>query len=804
MGKIPSLLKKGWSFLAYGAAAGLIVSGCATLPENQVAEEKAKPPIIQSLEVRPSLDQVVVEFITSETAPYTAFRLLDPPRIVLDIRGDLAESLPREKNVYAAGVTNIQMEEGKTQPMSSRAVINAYQPVDFNVKSSDKVITVTITSQKDAPPPLETVQKAPSETAGKEPVTPHDPRIFFKDRPGHLTQILGLDFTLLDQGKSRLIVTTDKKARYDLDQKSPKRIVLNFPQATIPPLIMRHMDSKYFEGAVELVKASVSPGDQGVSIAVSLREMVPFHVKQSETELTIDFGSTSIRPQEKRIVPLKQAQALGPVASMQIQKQSVAGPGKPVGVVGNMAVVPDKQGQPVIVKPIELEDPRAPKVYTGARMTMDFVNADVTNVLRLIGEVSNLNIVWGADVRGTVSMRLKDVPWDQALDLVLENNNLGKRQSANVMWIAPKSAIQQLEKAEKDKIDEYNKRLEAQKKQREEEKKQEPMVTEYIPVDFAKAEDIKPLLKAGIGFPLGPDEVELDEESGRYRKISTDARTNTIILTDLVSNVQKAKDVVKQFDTPVKQVMIEARIVDATDDFSRDLGLRWDNLQIQKRNEGGNFTSWTPTPPSPSDPTGFASGGRLTSPGFTSNSPSAWEPNLGLVFSKLSGSGLTATVLDAKLALSEAEGKTKIISAPKVIATNGQTAMISRGDSIIIPATENVASEQLDATLSLEVTPTVSYNNYISLDVKVTDDNAPSNVRILKKSVSTKLMIRSGDTVVIGGIYTENESLNEDGIPGVRRLPLLGWLFKARSTSLQKTELLIFLTPTVLPTLAAR
>jgi type IV pilus assembly protein PilQ len=161
-------------------------------------------------------------------------------------------------------------------------------------------------------------------------------------------------------------------------------------------------------------------------------------------------------------------------------------------------------------------------------------------------------------------------------------------------------------------------------------------------------------------------------------------------------------------------------------------------------------------------------------------------------------------VLDAKLALSEAEGKTKIISAPKVIAMNGQAATISRGDSIVIPATENVASETLDATLSLEVTPTVSYNNYVSLDVKVTDDNAPSNIRILKKSVSTKLMVRSGDTVVIGGIYTENESLNEDGIPGLRRVPLLGWLFKARSTSLQKTELLIFLTPTVIPSLAAR
>jgi type IV pilus assembly protein PilQ len=161
---------------------------------------------------------------------------------------------------------------------------------------------------------------------------------------------------------------------------------------------------------------------------------------------------------------------------------------------------------------------------------------------------------------------------------------------------------------------------------------------------------------------------------------------------------------------------------------------------------------------------------------------------------------LTALVLDAKIALAEAEGKTKVISAPKVIAMNGQAATISRGDSIIIEATENVASTTLDATLSLEVTPTVSYNNYVSLDVKVTDDDAPTNTRIRKKSITTKLMVRSGDTVVIGGIYTEDDALTEDGIPGLRRLPLLGWLFKAQSTRKSKTELLIFLTPTVLPT----
>lgn len=807
MGNKPSLLKRGWTLLAYVAVAGFILGGCATLPANQAARQKAQAPIVQSFEVRPSADRVVVEFVSSEPTPYTAFKLLDPLRIVLDIRGELAEALPRGKDIYVAGVTDLRLEAGKTQAMSSRAVIGANRPVDFDVKSSDRVITVTITPEKkDASPPSETAEKGPGAVESRGPDTPHDPRIFFKERPGDLTQILGLDFTMLDQGRSRLIVTTDKKARYDLNQKGPKSLVLNISQATIPPLIMRHMDSKYFEGAVELVQTSLSPAEQGVSIAISLREMVPYHVKQSEKELTIDFGASSIRPPEKRIVPLKQAQAPGSVAPKKERMALAAAQEGPAESITKLAGAPKEEFDPVMVQPIELEDPRAPKVYTGARMTMDFVNADVTNVLRLIGEVSNLNIVWGPEVRGTVSMRLKDVPWDMALDLILENNKLGKKQSANVIWIAPKGEIAQLEALEKRKIDDYNARLAAQRAQREEEKAQEPLLTEYIPVDFAKAEELKPIIMAGIGLTgekMTLDDSKIGDKIGRVRSIWTDARTNTIILTDLSSNVQKAKDIVRQFDTPVKQVMIEARIVDATDDFTRDLGMRWDNFQIQKRNQSGSFT--TPSaPPTAADPTGFAGGGRMTSPGFSSNSPSTWVPNLGLVFSNLSASGLTATILDAKLALAEEEGKSKTISAPKVIAMNGQSATIGRGDEIIIPATENVAATTIKAELSLTVTPTVSYNNYVTLKIEVTDNSAPTNTRIRTKTVTTNLMIKSGETIVIGGIYSEDDQKIDAGIPGLRRLPLLKWLFAAESLTNRKSELLIFMTPTVIPTLAAR
>jgi len=181
-------------------------------------------------------------------------------------------------------------------------------------------------------------------------------------------------------------------------------------------------------------------------------------------------------------------------------------------------------------------------------------------------------------------------------------------------------------------------------------------MTEYIPVDFAKASELLPLLAVS--------------ETGKTRggKLSTDSRTNTIILTDIASNVQSAKDIVKQFDTPVKQVMIEARIVDATDDFIRDLGVRWIQFQINKRTD--TTVPW-PTmdalATTPADPTaaGYPNSGRTYSPTFTSNAPEDWAPNLGLVFSTLSGSGLTAKILDVKLALAESEASQRSFPRPR-------------------------------------------------------------------------------------------------------------------------------------------
>jgi type IV pilus assembly protein PilQ len=777
MRKMLSLDKKGRSPFIYLAIGVFIMSGCVTLGYNSEATEKAKAPRVESVEVTTSPQQTVIEIINSGTPAYSAHKVADPPSVVLDIRGERGSSLPLRTLVNSGNVKDITFEQSKTQDLTVTATVTMEGPFDYRAEPAGSNIRLTLM------PEQKRESADTSSPEGKEPTVAAmrapEARILVKDDPS-VNQVLGIGFKMLEKGKSRVIVTTDNKVRYEVDQKGSKELVVRIPDTAIPPRIAQQLESRDFEGVVDRIEATSDPGTRAATIALKLREMVPFHVKQEETAITLDFSSTPAKSPEKRIVPLQLAQAPAP------EKASEEPPA---------GVKEITQASPVI-SALNPEIPGTPKKYTGVPMTLDFVNADVTNILRLIGEVSNLNIVWGPEVKGTVSMRLKDVPWDQALDLILENNNLGKRRVGNVIWVTTKAQLAQTEADERRRIEQYEARLEAERKkemqEREKQKEMEPMVTAYLPVDFATAREIMGLITLS------------DQGKARGGKMTADARTNTIIITDIASNVKKARDIVKQFDTPVKQVMIEARIVDASDDFTRDLGIQWKNVQGQYRTDSSiPFTTFgTPSTVTPGDPSGYAAppGGSLTSPGFSTVVPSpTWAPNLGLVFSNLTASGLTATVLDAKLALSEVENTSKTISAPKVIALNGKPATISRGESIIIPATENVASTTIDATLSLTVTPTVSFNNFISLDVAVTDDSAPSTTVILKKAVNTKMMVKSGDTVVIGGIYKETQGKDESGIPGLRQIPYLGWLFKAQEKTLNKAELLIFLTPTVLP-----
>ncbi|MBN1102495.1 MAG: type IV pilus secretin PilQ, partial [Deltaproteobacteria bacterium] len=435
--------------------------------------------------------------------------------------------------------------------------------------------------------------------------------------------------------------------------------------------------------------------------------------------------------------------------------------------------------------------------YTGTPMTMDFVNADVTNILRLIGEVSNLNIVWGPEVRGTVSMRLKNVPWDQALDLVLANNNLAKRPEGNVIWVTTKAQMNQFEAEEKRKRDEKVREIEEKIKREKAEEKKEELKTAYLTVNYKDVNNIRDII-----------EKTVKSEEG---KITVDAQTKTLIYYDRVSKLEEARKLKERLDQPTPQVMIEARIVEANTSFARSLGIQWNTEMQVRRNPQ---TSWTGTPRWAVNnvETNYPAGSKLYNPTFQTNFSASSFPGttLGLVFTKLSRGLLTGTWLNAQLALSEADGKTRTLSAPKIVTRDTVKATIQQGTKIVIPsgtdANGNKTYQQVDASLKLEVKPQITPNNMVIMEVVVKDDQPDyanargENVPINTKEATTTMMVASGETVVIGGIYKETAGDSTEGIPGLSKIPLLGWLFKAETKNTTRVELLIFLTPTVLTT----
>ncbi|MBN2062952.1 MAG: AMIN domain-containing protein [Deltaproteobacteria bacterium] len=768
MGKTMNTFKKRTSsFIIYPAIALLLLSGCAVPSANQAGSDIPQEPVIENLKISSLPSETVVEITSSSPAPYTAFKLNDPPRVIIDIRGKRGENLSTITKIEDGKVSDILFEEGKTQAMTTRMVASVESSVDYRVSSTDNVIRLSLTPIKEAAGNKgETGQLADSRKSSGEQseVVISEPRMLLQPGKSQLNQVLGIDFTTLEQGRSRLTITTDKKVQYDLDREGEKGLALKLSEAVIPPVLLRGIDASNFESSIDMVRPEYSPGKKDSLIHIDLKEMVPFHVKQADNALLMDFGRTSIRPVEKQIIPLDLAQTR--TMELAAKQDSPAGTTAPV-TSASRTTRADGKG------------------FTGEPMYLDFVNADVTHILRLINEVSDDNIIWDPEITGQkVSMILKDVPWDEALELILKNNALAKRYVGdNIIWVTTKAKMKQIEAEEEAEAQRAQEKLEAQmKKQEEKEKKeveQQPLVTEYLPVDFAKADDIKA-------------HVMLSERGS----MSVDTRTNTIIIKDIASVIEEAKKTVKQFDTPVKQIMIEAKIVDATDDLTRELGIKWGQNTSMYRSDSPIAGATVPA----SAISDLAAGGdQIYGTSFTTNTPTTSLINLGLNFATLTSSGLGAITLDAQLALSETEGKSKTLSAPKVIAQEGTTSVIKSGETIYTDPTENVAQTQRDAALTLEVTPTsISYNDYITLTLDVTDNkNVNANLDTTKE-VHTTLIVKSGDTIVVGGILKESESDRVIGVPILKDIPGLGWLFKEKGRNKTKSELLIFLTPTVL------
>ena len=444
--------------------------------------------------------------------------------------------------------------------------------------------------------------------------------------------------------------------------------------------------------------------------------------------------------------------------------------------------------------------PKAANSYTGKKISLDFQDIEVRRVLQLLADFTEINMVTADTVQGNITLRLKDVPWDQALDIILKTKNLDKRRNGNVIWIAP---VSELIKAE-----------EEQAKAIEQSVKLAPIQTEYMQLSYAKVTDIEKLITQtkssnnsnSNSGNSGNNNNSSESLLSSRGTISADARTNTLIINDTAQNIDKVRKMVDLLDVPVKQVMVEARIVRASTEFSKEMGVKWGILSqgINQNNDllvgGSDTTLWDLKTP---DDDGK----------YTIQRPQNLNVDLGvtsqgasrIAFGLIS---LSDFMLDLELSALQADGYGEVISTPKVLTADKQMAKVSSGTQIPYQSSEgggaNAVSttEFIDAVLSLDVTPSITPDGKVQMLLNITSDT-PGNptptgqLTINKNQINTNVLVDNGETVVLGGIFEQETRNGQTKVPFLGDIPYVGRLFRKDIKSDNKRELLIFVTPRI-------
>ncbi|WP_416346062.1 MULTISPECIES: type IV pilus secretin PilQ [Acinetobacter] len=447
--------------------------------------------------------------------------------------------------------------------------------------------------------------------------------------------------------------------------------------------------------------------------------------------------------------------------------------------------------------------PKATNAYTGKKISLDFQDIEVRRVLQLLADFTDINMVAADSVQGNITLRLKDVPWDQALDIVLKTKNLDKRRNGNVIWIAP---VSELIKSEDDEAKAIAQSV-----------KLSPLQTEYIQLSYAKAVDIEKLITQGKNSgntnssssgasnpdPLGDSVGSLLSPRGT---ISVDPRTNTIIVNDTARKIDQIRKMIDLLDVSVKQVMVEARIVRASTEFSKQMGVKWGILSqgITNNNNllvgGSDTTLWDLRDP---DDDGK----------YTIQRPDNLNVDLGVTATGASKIAfglisLSDFMLDLELSALQADGYGEVISTPKVLTADKQQAKVASGTQIPYQSAEgggqNAVSrtEFIDAALSLDVTPSITPEGRVQMNLQIKNDSIGSvtptgQYTINKNEINTNVLVDNGETIVLGGIFEQQTINQQTKVPFLGDLPYLGRLFRKDVKTDNKSELLIFVTPRI-------
>ncbi|HTE43274.1 MAG TPA: type IV pilus secretin PilQ [Steroidobacteraceae bacterium] len=614
----------------------------------------------------------------------------------------------------------------------TRVVLNLDNLVPYETRVQGNVISVLLgTGIGGGAQPAVTTAAAPAAAAPRSAAA-SAPRAAAS---GGARSVSGVDFRRGSDGSGRIIVElSDARVPADLRQEGG-RILVTFNKTTLPDSLMRRLDVVDFATPVNTVDV--------VRVGDSTRLMIT---------ATGDWEQVAYQSDNIYTIEVK----------------------------------------PIAKAAAELDDK---KEYTGERLTLNFQDIETRAVLQLLADTSGQDMVISDTVRGNVTLRLTNVPWDQALDIVLQTKGLDKRRQGNVILVAPAAEISAREKE-----------LATARKEITE---LAPLRTEYLQVNYAKALDLQALIKSGKGNTL------LSERGN----VSIDERTNTLLLQDTADRLADIRRLVSTLDIPVRQVQIEARVVIVNDDFTRDLGVRLGYTGVADNSSNllgvsGSAVATDSIANSALDNLNTTGSPFPVSIPTGDSAPSRYMVNLPVA----NAAGRLATfvlgsdyLVDLELSAAQAEGRGEIISSPRVITTNQKEAIIEQG--VEIPYQEAASSGATTTTfrkavLSLKVTPQITPDNRIILDLLVTKDSVGQNVSsgisggfipsIDTRRISTQARVNDGQTVVLGGVLETEKRDTQRKVPWLGDIPVLGYLFKTSTNTNNKRELLIFVTPKIL------
>jgi type IV pilus assembly protein PilQ len=689
---------------------------------------------------------------------YNSFKLNDPFRIVVDVwgvaQGTAASEIP-------VGTPEVKAVKISSVDRKLRMVVETPddRPMPFIVSAEKGVLVLSVGGGTE-----EKVTSTERLQDGKTPVKG--------------PAVVGIDLEDLPDA-SNVVIATAGDPPYKVSRKAGG-VTLVFKGAAAEKGLLRRIDARKFDIPVKAI--APSGGKNGVTVAVAFAPGSAYTVEKRDGSVVVAFPKGAA--EGKADLVARAAPGSAPdMTKADMEPESADAKSEP-------AAVEVSQSWGFLTGSTDVG-----RKYHGQRISMDFKDADLTNVFRIIAEVSNLNIITADDVKGKVSVRLVNVPWDQALDIVLRSKSLGAVQEGNVLRIAPLSSLRKEESDRFDAMKQVDQSRQEALNRAAEIKATQEAVFDTIPINYSKASEMLVKIK-----PL----------ASKYGRLDSDDRTNVLIIRDLPQNIAEVRTLVATLDTATPQVLIEARIVEVDTTFSRELGIQWGGSY-----RGGGNTKYGVT--GAQDSTGGSlPGGAVTAATtnpFTATAPvPSYAVNLPAAIGLGSGGGIAFGVLkdnlrlDLSLSALEASGKGKIISSPKIVTIDNREATIEQGTQIpystVSASGTNV--QFIDATLSLKVTPHITPDGRVSMKLEAKNDSqgdvAPGSTTpsINKKKATTEVLIRDGETTVIGGILQITRNESRAGLPWLSKIPVLGYLFRKDTNSTQNRELLIFITPKIL------